>query len=124
MDLGKLLKFKPWGAVNLAKGANAALAVVGVAIEAWDSWEQYKREEAFRKAITQMVENFEKQRKELLELINAEQFKEKFFGNYLDLKNSVQTLEDSLGESRNRQHRFQAWRNAAEAIDAEFREIN
>ena len=66
MELGSLLKFKPWGAVNFVKGANGALAFLGVAIEAWDSWEQYKREEAFRKSIAKMVEDFEMQRKELI----------------------------------------------------------
>ncbi|TOB31146.1 LeoA/HP0731 family dynamin-like GTPase, partial [Vibrio parahaemolyticus] len=31
LDLASLLKFKPWGAVNLAKGINGALVVVGIA---------------------------------------------------------------------------------------------
>lgn len=121
MDIGKFLKFKPWGAVKFAKGANGALAFIGVAIEAWDSWEQYKREEAFRKAIVLMVENFEKQRQELLDLINAEQFKKQFFGDYLSLESKIQELEGNLEESRKRQQQFQAWRITAEAIDAEFR---
>lgn len=123
MDIGKYLKFKPWGAVNFAKGANGALAVIGVAIEAWDSWEQHKRETEFRKAIAEMVENFEKQRKELLELINNEQFKEQFFGNYLVLKQKAQELESNLQGSLLRQQRFQAWRATAEAIDAQFHEL-
>lgn len=123
MDIGKYLKFKPWGAVNFAKGANGALAVIGVAIEAWDSWEQHKRETEFRKAIAEMVENFEKQRKELLELINNEQFKERFFGNYLVLKEKAQELESNLQDSLLRQQRFQAWRATAEALDAQFHEL-
>lgn len=123
MDIGKYLKFKPWGAVNFAKGANGALAVIGVAIEAWDSWEQHKRETEFRKAIAEMVENFEKQRKELLELINNEQFKQQFFGNYLVLKQKAQELESNLQDSLLRQQRFQAWRATAEAIDAQFHEL-
>ena len=122
-DLSKLLKFKPWGAVKFAKGANGALAFIGVAFEVWDSWEQYKREEAFRTAIEIIVDNFEKQRKELIDLINAEQFKDQFFGDYLNLKNSLRTLEDSLGESLKRQQQFLAWRNAAESIDAEFKHL-
>ena len=124
MELGSLLKFKPWGAVKFAKGANGALAFVGVAFEAWDSWEQYKREEAFRTSISQMVEDFEKQRKELLGLINAEQFKEQFFGKYLELKKSVAMLQDSLKDSNERQQRFQAWRIEVEAIDAEFKSLS
>ncbi|PTQ70303.1 LeoA/HP0731 family dynamin-like GTPase [Pseudomonas sp. GV071] len=124
MELGSLLKFKPWGAVNLAKGANGALAVVGVAIEVWDSWEQYKREEAFRNSIVKIVEDFEKQRKELLGLLNAEQFKEQFFGKYLELKNSVSMLDESLNDSHERQQRFQAWRAEAEAIEGDFKSLS
>jgi GTP-binding protein EngB required for normal cell division len=124
MELGSLLKFKPWGAVKFAKGANGALAFLGVAIEAWDSWEQFKREEAFRNSITKMVENFTTQRKELLTLINAEQFKEQFFSKYLELKTSVDMLQGSLKDSNERQQRFQAWRHEAEAIDAEFKSLS
>src|SRR3546814_9091606 len=96
MELGSLLKFKPWGAVNFAKGANGALAFVGVAFEAWDSWEQYKREVAFRKSIANMVEDFEKQRKELLGLITAELFQELFFGKFLGLKTRVPMILASV----------------------------
>ena len=124
MELGSLLKFKPWGAVKFAKGANGALAFLGVAMEAWDSWEQYKREEAFRTSIAKMVEDFEKQRKELIGLINAEQFKEQFFGKYLELKESVSMLQNSLKDSSERQQRFQAWRVEAENIEAQFKALN
>ena len=47
VELGSLLKFKPWGAVNLAKGLNGALAFVGIAFELWDSWEQKKKRRGF-----------------------------------------------------------------------------
>lgn len=124
MELGTLLQFKPWGAVKFAKGANGALAFVGVAIEAWDSWEQYKREEAFRTSIANMVGDFEKQRKELIELINAEQFREQFFGKYLELKDNVAQLQDSLDDSHERQQRFQAWRVEAQSIEAQFKALN
>lgn len=120
LDIGKYLKFKPWGAVKLANGAASALAIVGVALEAWDSYDKYKREEAFQKSIANMVENFEKQRKDFLDLINSEQFKEQFFGDYLHLKNHLQGLQQNLQELHQRQQRFQQWRHAAEAIDAEF----
>lgn len=124
MDIGKYLKFKPWGAVKFAKGANGALAFLGVALEAWDSWEQYKREEAFKKAVTEMVENFEKQRQDFLALINSESFKEDFFPSYLLLKEQQQELQGNLHESSERQQRFQAWRAEAETIDAEFRALD
>jgi GTP-binding protein EngB required for normal cell division len=120
MDLGKLLKFKPWGAVNLAKGINGALVFVGVALEAWDSWEQAKREEAFHKAIRDMVENFNKQRSELLELINGRQFTEQFFTDYIELQNSVQEIQQSLSQRNEQRKRFSEWREEGETIDVDF----
>ncbi|MBO0643644.1 50S ribosome-binding GTPase [Pseudomonas stutzeri] len=124
MDIGKYLKFKPWGAVKFANGANGALAVFGVALEAWDSWEQYKREEAFNKAIVEMVSNLEQQRADFLSLINSERFKEEFFPDYLQLNSRQQELQGNLDESRARQKRFQALLAEAEAIDAEFSALN
>ncbi|MCE0908258.1 MULTISPECIES: LeoA/HP0731 family dynamin-like GTPase [Pseudomonas] len=124
MDIGKYLKFKPWGAVKFAKGANGALAFVGVALEAWDSWEQYKREEAFKKSVANIVSNFEQQRQDFLDLVNSESFKEKFFPDYLQLNSRRQELQANVDESRVRQQRFLAWRNEAEAIDAEFKRLS
>jgi GTP-binding protein EngB required for normal cell division len=119
MDIGKYLKFKPWGAVKFAKGATGALAVLGVAIEAWDSWDQYQREQAFRKSIASMVEDFEKQRQDFLDVVNAMEF-----GDYLSLKEDVQKLQGTLDTSRAQQRSFQEWRLAAEAIDGEFRALS
>lgn len=124
MDIGKFLKFKPWGAMKFAKGANGVLAFVGVALEAWDSYQEHQRQEAFRKAVKDVISNFEVQRKDFLELINDENFKANFFANYLALTDDAKALEHSLVESRGRQQRFQAWRAEAEAIDAQFSELS
>lgn len=124
MDIGQYLKFKPWGAVKFAKGANGALAILGVALEAWDSWKQYEREEAFKKALTEIVDNLEKQRKDFIDLINSERFQEDFFPDYLLLKEQQQELQGNLQESSSRQQRFRAWRETAEAINAEFSKLN
>ena len=124
MDIGKYLKFKPWGAVKFAKGANGALAFIGVALEVWDSWEKYKREEAFKKAITEIIDNFEKQRQDFINLVNADRFKEEFFPDYLLLNTRQQELQINLDESHQRQQRLLAWRAEAETIDAQFRTLN
>ena len=120
LDLGKMLKFKPWGAVNLAKNINGALAVFGLALEAWDSWEQSQREKAFREAIARMVENFEQQRSELLGLINGPDFSERFFADFVSLQTSVQEVKQSVEERRQKRQEFHAWRERGEVIDAEF----
>lgn len=121
VDLGKYLKFKPWGATKFAKGANGAIAAVGVAFELWDSWEEHKRLTEFQKAIDKMVSNFEQQRVELMKLIASDQFKEMFFGNYIELRQKIAELEEMLNQSRESQQRFQAWKSEAELIKEDFK---
>jgi GTP-binding protein EngB required for normal cell division len=123
VDLGKMLKFKPWGAVNLANGLNGALSVLGLAMEAWDSWEQAQRREAFAKAITNMVENFEQQRWELLDLVNSDDFVAKFFPDYNQLDTEVQEVAESVKERKQQRERFQDWRQRGEAIRVEFDDL-
>ncbi|MBK5409534.1 LeoA/HP0731 family dynamin-like GTPase [Pseudomonas yamanorum] len=120
LDLGKMLKFKPWGAVNLAKGLNGALAVVGLAMEAWDTWEQAKRERAFREALDQMVKNFETQRSELLALINSPKFTETFFADFVELTATVEGVKRDVALRKEQRQRFHAWRAMGEVIEAEF----
>jgi GTP-binding protein EngB required for normal cell division len=120
LDLGKMLKFKPWGAVNLAEHLNGVFAFAGLAFEAWDSWEQSQREKAFRGAIAQMVENFEQQRAELLDLINGDDFVEQFFADHLVLQDSADAIKSNVGEQREKRQRFHTWRERGEVIEAEF----
>ncbi|MBA0171215.1 LeoA/HP0731 family dynamin-like GTPase [Pectobacterium polaris] len=123
VDLGKILKFNPWGAVNLAKGLNGALSVLGLAMEAWDTWEQHKREKMFAEAVIKMVNNFTDQREKTLETLDADDFIPTFFAGYIKLHDELNLLEKSLDESKKRQKRFAEWRLQAEAIDAEFTRI-
>ncbi len=123
IDLGKMLNFKPWGATNLAKGVNGALAVVGLALEAWDSWEQAKRREEFQKAMVKMVENFEKQLEELVQLLDGPRFIEQFFAGFLELRADVENVRKNVELQRTQRQRFREWREMGEAIDVQFREV-
>ncbi len=122
IDIGKMLNFKPWGAVNLSKGINGALAFVGVALEVWDTMEQMKREKAFQDSKVQMVSNFNQQRKELSELVNSPQFLERFFPDYLELQTSFSDLNNKVIEGRQMLHKFNEWKHFGEVIDVEFKE--
>lgn len=123
VDLGQMLKFNPWGAVNLAKGLNGALSVLGLAMEAWDSWEQQKREKMFAEAKAKMVENFTSQRASTIEMLSANDFIPTFFTSYTKLQDELSLLEQSLNESKDCQAKFADWRAQAEAIDAEFTRV-
>ncbi|EIS3891379.1 labile enterotoxin output A, partial [Salmonella enterica] len=120
VDLSKLLKFNPWGAINLAKGLSSLLSFLGVAIEGLNTWKQYQREKAFKEAVEKMVENFESQRKYLREMLDADDFLSAYFAGYIRLKGELALLEESLDESKQRQKRFAEWWAQAETINAEF----
>lgn len=123
VDLGKYLKFKPWGAVKFAKSANGALVLAGVALEAWDSWEKYKREEEFKKMVQSIVSNFEKQRKDFIDLVNRDDFCDSFFPEYTDLQSKIADLSTNLNESRELQQGFERWKESAHAVEAKFRQL-
>lgn len=123
VDLGKALKFKPWGAVNLAKNLNGILSVAGLALEAWDSYERKKREDQFRQAITEMVDNFNNQREELLTLINDQSFEEQFFPDYASLQINAADVQAAIQKQNQLREQFQDWRRSGDLIEAEFTRI-
>lgn len=120
LDIGKYLKFKPWGATKLANGAGAALAVIGLAMEIWDSYEQKQKEIEFQRAIFDMVTNFEKQRSEILNLINGEDFISNFFSSYLELQNKLQHINNDIASMNETKQSFNKWVEMGEIIDVEF----
>lgn len=123
LDIGKYLKFKPWGATKLANGASATLAVIGLAIELWDSYDQNKKESEFQEVIGEMVTNFEKQRTELIELINGENFINNFFPIYVDLQTKLHNIENDIKVMQDTQQSFNKWVEFGEVIDIEFEDI-
>jgi GTPase SAR1 family protein len=123
LDIGKYLKFKPWGATKLAKGASALLAVFGLIIEFRDSYEQNQKEAEFKKAVSEMVENFEKQRSEILDLINSENFVANFFPMYVELQTQLKQINNDITSMQETRQSFSDWVEMGEVIDVEFEEI-
>lgn len=123
VDLGKALKFKPWGAINLAKNLNGILSVAGLALEAWDSYERKKREDQFRQAIAEMVDNFNNQREELLTMIQDVSFEERFFPDYASLDANAADVQVAIDTQRRLREQFKEWRQSGELIEAEFTRI-
>ncbi len=123
VDLGKALKFKPWGAVNLAKNLNGILSVAGLALEAWDSYERKKREDMFKQAIVEMVKNFNQQREELLAMINNDSFEERFFPDFASLEANATDVQAAIVKQQGLRERFREWRESGELIEAEFTRI-
>ncbi len=113
------IKFKPYGAINLAKGVNGALVVLGLALELWDSWSQHKKEDEFNKAKKNIIESFELQRKELIELLDAEDFTKNFFPKYIELEEKLKLINLEIVNMHKKEQLFNKWVEEGEIINVE-----
>ncbi|MGL2863161.1 LeoA/HP0731 family dynamin-like GTPase [Helicobacter pylori] len=104
------LKFKPWGAVNLAGSINKGLPFIGLAFEVWDSWKESQKIEKLEKAKEEMKSNFDGQKQEILDLINDEaKFKQTCFPNALELEKSFQEIEEKIKKTQECDQEFEKW---------------
>ncbi|MFP6087408.1 LeoA/HP0731 family dynamin-like GTPase [Helicobacter pylori] len=104
------LKFKPWGAVNLAGNLNKALPLIGIAFEAWDSYNKYQKEQEFEKAKEEIKSNFEEAKEQMIEFINDEaKFKQTCFPSALELEKSFQEIEEKIKKTQECDQEFEKW---------------
>ncbi|RVZ28603.1 LeoA/HP0731 family dynamin-like GTPase [Helicobacter pylori] len=104
------LKFKPWGAVNLAGSINKGLPLIGLAFEVWDSWKESQKIEKLEKAKEEMKSNFDGQKQEILDLINDEtRFKQTCFPSVFDLEKCIQACEENVKKTQECAQEFEKW---------------
>ncbi|GHR15437.1 hypothetical protein VN1248_04120 [Helicobacter pylori] len=104
------LKFKPWGALNLAGSINKGLPLIGLVIEVWDSWKESQKIEKLEKAKREMESNFEGQKKEILELINDEtKFKQTCFFSVFELEECIQACEENVKKTQECAQGLEKW---------------
>ncbi|GHH45518.1 hypothetical protein GCM10007982_14810 [Helicobacter pylori] len=104
------LKFKPWGTIKLASNLNKALPLIGIAFEAWDSYNKYQKQEKFEKAKEKMKSNFEEAKEQMIEFINDEaKFKQTCFPNALELEKSFQEIEEKIKKTQECDQEFEKW---------------
>ncbi|WP_187843129.1 LeoA/HP0731 family dynamin-like GTPase [Helicobacter pylori] len=108
MDLA--LKFKPWGAVNLAGSINKGLPLIGIAFEAWDSVMKLKKEKELEETKEKMKSNFEEAKEQMIEFINDEaKFKQTCFPNALELEKSFQEIEEKIKKTQECAQGLEKW---------------
>ncbi len=104
------LKFKPWGAVNLAGSINKGLPFIGLAFEVWDSWKESQKIEKLEKTKEEMKSNFDGQKQEILDLINDEtRFKQTCFPMTLELEKCIQACEESVKKTQECAQGLEKW---------------
>ncbi|GAA8239498.1 50S ribosome-binding GTPase [Helicobacter pylori] len=111
------LKFKPWGAVNLAGSINKGLPLIGLVIEVWDSWKESQKIEKLEKAKEKMKSHFDGQKQEILDLINDEtKFKQACFPSVFDLEKCIQACEENIEKTQEYDQEFEKWIKAGEDL--------
>lgn len=111
------LKFKPWGAVNLAGSINKGLPLIGLVIEVWDSWKESQKIEKLEKAKEEMKSNFDGQKQEILDLINDEtRFKQTCFSSTLELEKSLQEIKGAIKKMQACDQEFEKWIKAGKDL--------
>ncbi len=104
------LKFKPWGAVRLASNVNKALPLIGLAFEAWDSYNKHQKQQEFEKAKEEMKSHFDGQKQEILDLINDEtKFKQACFPSVFELEKCIQECEESVKKTQECVQGLEKW---------------
>ncbi|GAA8682526.1 50S ribosome-binding GTPase [Helicobacter pylori] len=104
------LKFKPWGAVNLAGSINKGLPLIGLAFEAWDSYNKSQKEQEFEKAKEEMKSHFDGQKQEILNLINDEtRFKQTCFPSVFELEKCIQACEENVKKTQECAQGLEKW---------------
>ncbi|KOO66040.1 LeoA/HP0731 family dynamin-like GTPase [Helicobacter pylori] len=111
------LKFKPWGAVNLAGSINKGLPLIGLVIEVWDSWKESQKIEKLEKAKEEMKSNFDGQKQEILDLINdGTRFKQTCFPMALELEKCIQACEESVKKTQEFSEGLEKWIKAGKDL--------
>ncbi|GAA8520826.1 50S ribosome-binding GTPase [Helicobacter pylori] len=104
------LKFKPWGAVRLASNLNKALPLIGLAFEAWDSYNKYQKQQELEKTKREMESHFNNQKQEILALINDEtRFKQTCFPMALKLEECIQACEENIKKTQECAQGLEKW---------------
>ncbi len=104
------LKFKPWGAVNLAGSINKGLPFIGLAFEVWDSWKESQKIEKLEKAKEEMKSNFEEAKEQMIEFINDEaKFKQTCFPSVFELEKCIQECEENVKKTQECAQGLEKW---------------
>ena len=123
-DLGKMLKFKPWGATGFANKLNGALAAAGLLMEIWDLYKKREEEEKFNKALEDVADNFRDAQEQMLNHLKEDDFREKFFPVYVELNKNVSRLNDEICDMEKKVDKLNNWCEKGKKLAKKFYEMD
>nr|WP_229307937.1 LeoA/HP0731 family dynamin-like GTPase [Helicobacter pylori] len=85
------------GRCQIGKQFEQSLPPIGLAFEAWDSYNKYQKQQELEKTKREMESHFNNQKQEILDLINDEtRFKQTCFPSVFELEKCIQECEESV----------------------------
>lgn len=114
------LKFKPYGAIKLARAANGALAGIGVAVELWSMWQDAQKRQQFEKDRQAIVDDLESQRSGLLAQIDAPDFLPTYFPQIGEMQALFEAFAAAFAAASERHRRMRDWAREAEDLHVRF----
>lgn len=114
------LKFKPYGALKLARAANGALAGIGIAVELWSMWKDAQKRQQFDKDRQAIVDDLELQRSALLAQIDAPEFITTYFPQIGEMQALFEAFAAAFSSAAERHRRMREWAMEAENFHLRF----
>jgi hypothetical protein len=120
------MKFKPWGAVNFAKGLNGALAGLGVAFEIWETWDLHQKNKKLGESKTELTKYINDYKAHLLSFVNNEEsYIKNFAPSFENILKSREVLSEEVAEFIDKAEKIKEWYNKANFITTvEFEEVD
>lgn len=116
------MKFKPWGALKLAKGLGAAAGAATVLIEIygmWKSWNEKKKFDEAKKNLENFVEDMLKHYDEMFK--DEEEFKKTYFPQLKEYSEVYNNLKNENENMRSMKEKVEDWFASSSQIqDIEF----
>ncbi|MBR3619324.1 MAG: dynamin family protein [Bacteroidaceae bacterium] len=123
-------KFKPWGAIKVAKSIGAAAAVLGIAFDGWNLYKKYKNAQKLDKCKIQMKDALSNIFKQIFKKFDQDDvYYKNFAPSYLELvkavnsrKEEVKIMNENVTNLNTYRLRFEVW-YGGDIEDAIFEEI-
>lgn len=123
VDLGKYLKFQPWGAVKLANTLTTVTSLLGTALDLWKLYKQHEAEETFRNAKEDLGETLDSIRQGLLEMVKSSTFIKDFFSDYIKIKDLYIHEMEKIKECDEKNVKIQKWCEKVECFAVESNKL-
>ena len=123
-------KFKPWGAIKVAKNIGAVAAMLGIVLDGWNLYKKYKNAQKLEKCKKDLKDALSNIFKQIfLEFDQDDIYFKNFAPSYLELekaisqrKGEVEALKKNVSLLNGYKSRFQDWYDG-DIEDAIFEEI-